>query len=203
MCANRSMAAFAAASADAGLVTSSSAASRSSCSPTACLTVWVLRPVATTAWPAASAALARSTPIPRPAPVMSHTFMSVMSFRPSFSPGRARSGAQERLDRAPFVHRLITLCGVAEREIEVEDFSWVDLPVPDQVDQLRQEAAHWGRPAVEMREAPEHVHAGDRNVVGDADEADVPAGAGGVECLHHRLLRSDRLNDGVRAESVG
>ena len=36
------------------------------------------RPVATTAWPAASAALAMSTPRPRPAPVMSQTFLSVM-----------------------------------------------------------------------------------------------------------------------------
>ena len=31
------------------------------------------------AWPAAKAALAMSTPKPRPAPVMSHTFRSVMT----------------------------------------------------------------------------------------------------------------------------
>ena len=39
-----------------------------------------LRPVATTAWPAARAALAMSTPMPRPAPVISTTFFSVMFF---------------------------------------------------------------------------------------------------------------------------
>ena len=37
-----------------------------------------LRAVATTASPAASAALAMSTPMPRPAPVMSQTFLSLM-----------------------------------------------------------------------------------------------------------------------------
>jgi hypothetical protein len=42
-------------------------------------TLSVLRPVATTAWPAARAALAMSTPMPRPALVMNHTFLSVMS----------------------------------------------------------------------------------------------------------------------------
>src|SRR5204862_3619066 len=146
---------------------------------------------------------ARSTPIPRPAPVTSHTFLSVMCFRPSLSSGRARSGAQERLDRAPFVHRFVALCGVAERELEVEDFSWVDLPVPDQVDQLGQEAPYRGWAAVEVGEAPEQFHAGNGDVVRDADEADVPAGAGGVERLHHRLLRTDRLDDRVGAEPVG
>ena len=47
-------------------------------SPSAAVTRSVLRPVATTAWPAASAAFAMSTPMPRPAPVMSQTFFSLM-----------------------------------------------------------------------------------------------------------------------------
>ena len=46
--------------------------------PRPLLTVSVLRAVATTAWPAARAALAMSTPMPRPAPVMNQTFLSVM-----------------------------------------------------------------------------------------------------------------------------
>src|SRR5215213_3776828 len=45
--------------------------------PRACSTASGRRPVATTALPAASAALAMSTPIPRPAPVTSQTFLSV------------------------------------------------------------------------------------------------------------------------------
>ena len=39
--------------------------------------------------------------------------------------------------------------------------------------------------------------------MGDADVADVPAGAGGADRLHHRLLRPDRLDHRVRAEPVG
>src|SRR5947209_18881064 len=38
----------------------------------------MLRPVATTAFPAARAALAMSTPIPRPAPVINHTFFPLV-----------------------------------------------------------------------------------------------------------------------------
>src|SRR5258708_1039640 len=52
------MAAFTAAWASSGRVTSSLTASRSSALPTALVTVSVLRPVATTAFPAARAALA-------------------------------------------------------------------------------------------------------------------------------------------------
>src|SRR5215208_1450688 len=57
---------------------SSLTTSRSSASPTALATASVLRPLATTACPAASAALAMSTPMPRPAPVMNQTFLSIM-----------------------------------------------------------------------------------------------------------------------------
>src|SRR5438034_145418 len=110
-----------------------------------------------------------------------------------------RSGAQERLDRAPFVHRLVAGCGVVERQLEVEDSSWVDLAVPDHLDQLGQEAAHRGGAAVQMDEAPEQVHRRYLDAMGDADEADVPAGAGGVDRLQHRLLGADRLDDRVRA----
>ncbi len=75
---NRSTAACTAAWASAGSVTSSFTASRSSDPPTAWLTFSGLRPVATTACPAASAARAMSTPMPRPAPVTSQTFFSVV-----------------------------------------------------------------------------------------------------------------------------
>jgi len=44
------------------------------------MTAPVWRPVATTASPAASAAFAKSTPMPRPAPVTNQTFLSVMYF---------------------------------------------------------------------------------------------------------------------------
>src|SRR3954447_17458292 len=74
----RSTAASIAASASARLVTSSLTTSRWAESPSAWATVPGLRPVATTLWPAASAALAMSTPMPRPAPVMSQVFVLVV-----------------------------------------------------------------------------------------------------------------------------
>jgi hypothetical protein len=62
----------------AGSVTSSRATNSSSEAPIAFLTASGLRPVAITAFPAARAALAMSTPMPRPAPVMNQTFFSLM-----------------------------------------------------------------------------------------------------------------------------
>src|SRR2546429_7303823 len=78
----RSTEAGRAASASAWLVTSSLTTRRSSALPTASVTDSEWRPVATTAWPAARAALAMSTPMPRPVPVMNHTFFSLMSCPP-------------------------------------------------------------------------------------------------------------------------
>jgi hypothetical protein len=45
------------------------------------LTCSELRPVATTEWPAANAAFAMLTPIPRPAPVTNQIFLLIMLFR--------------------------------------------------------------------------------------------------------------------------
>src|SRR5215218_507635 len=72
---NRSSVACAAALASAALVTSSFTTRRFSDSPTALATFSVLRPVATTLWPAANAALAISRPRPRPAPVINQTLI--------------------------------------------------------------------------------------------------------------------------------
>src|SRR5215216_2474153 len=74
----RSTAASTAASASCVLVTSSLTTSRLSESRRALATASGSRPVATTLWPAASAALAKSTPMPRPAPVMIQVFFSVV-----------------------------------------------------------------------------------------------------------------------------
>src|SRR5258708_29279874 len=76
---NRSTAACVAAFAPARLVTSNLTISRSSDSPIALATVSVLRPVATTLFPAARAALAIFTPIPRPAPVINQTLLMLVS----------------------------------------------------------------------------------------------------------------------------
>src|SRR3954447_14785119 len=76
---NRSTAAATAACAAAGSVTSRATASRSSSSPSAFVTLSALRAVATTRCPVGRAALAMSTPRPRPAPVTSHTFCAEFS----------------------------------------------------------------------------------------------------------------------------
>src|SRR4051794_27017933 len=49
----------------------------------------------------------------------------------------------------------------------------------------------------------EQVLAGEADVVADADVTDVAAGPGRADGLHHGLLRADRLNDAVRAETAG
>src|SRR5881409_3969794 len=75
---NRSIAARTAALASPLLVTSSLTISWSSDWPKALDTPSRSRPDATTAWPAARAALAKSTPMPRPAPVMNQIFLLLM-----------------------------------------------------------------------------------------------------------------------------
>src|SRR3954471_7691904 len=83
---NRSTAPAAAASALWASVTSRAVTSRFSCSPTAERTVSGVRPVATTLWPAAKAARANSTPMPRPAPVMSQVFVMSSKLDPRMAP---------------------------------------------------------------------------------------------------------------------
>src|SRR4051812_45473492 len=75
---NRSTAVRTAAAASAPLVTSSLTASTSFDPPRAVDTRRLSRPDATTRWPVARAALAISTPRPRPAPVMNQTFLLLM-----------------------------------------------------------------------------------------------------------------------------
>src|SRR3954471_18612172 len=75
----RSMAARTAASASAALVTSSVTASTSLDFPNALDTRSRSRPDATTEWPAANAALTKSAPMPRPAPVINQTCLLITS----------------------------------------------------------------------------------------------------------------------------
>ena len=63
---------------------------------------------------------------------------------------KASLRAQQNLDRATLVHRAIRLGYLVERQGQVEDLAWVYLSVPHQVDQLGQEAAHWGGATVEV-----------------------------------------------------
>src|SRR5436190_3282294 len=108
--------------------------------------------------------------------------------RPSAEPltkTRAISERQQHLGCAAFVHRLVPVGRFVEREGEVEDLAGVDVAVPDQLDELGQEAAHGRGTAEEVHLGEEQFVAGDRDVVADADEADVAAGAGGAHRLRH------------------
>ena|SRR5215471_10900608 len=44
---------------------------------------------------------------------------------------------QQRLDRAPLVHRAVALGDLVKRQGQVKDLARVDLSVPHQIDQLR------------------------------------------------------------------
>src|SRR6266511_4812265 len=122
---------------------------------------------------------------------------SMTSPLPSFPGG---SGPEQRLDRAAFVHGAVPLGDLLERQGEVEDLARVDLAVPDEVDQLGQEATHRRGTAVQVDMGEEHLFAGELDVMEDADVAYVPAWPGRADGLHHRLLGADRLNHRVCAE---
>src|SRR5215204_4731553 len=114
-----------------------------------------------------------------------------------------RSRAQQRLDRAALVHRAVALRHLLQRQGQVEDLAGGDLPVPDQVDKLGQEAPHRGGTAVQVHMREEELLPRDLHVVEHADEPDVTACPRAADGLHHRLLRADGLDDRVRAEPAG
>src|SRR3954453_7539182 len=113
MAPKRSSAAAAAAPAVCGSVTSRAQTSRCSCSPTAARTASGLRPVAATLWPASRAARANSTPLPRPAPVMSQVFVMALTVDPR--------GASKGVLRAPLSEGPARL-GRVDRRREIRDF---------------------------------------------------------------------------------
>src|SRR6266542_3011770 len=59
------------------------------------------------------------------------------------------SDRQKGLDRAPLVHRTVRLSYLLEWQREIEDSAGIDLLLADQFDQLGQETAYWGGPAVQ------------------------------------------------------
>src|SRR3954467_2274560 len=117
----RSAAAAAAFSALCGSVTSRAVTSRFSCSPTAEWTLSGLRPVATTLWPAARAARANSTPMPRPAPVMSQVFVMSSKLDPRMaSKGVLRTPLSTT--REPCCRRVRASLGRVDRRREIREF---------------------------------------------------------------------------------
>src|SRR5829696_9048265 len=119
------------------------------------------------------------------------------------SPVRRMSEGEQHLRGGALVHRLVALRRLVQREGEVEDLAGVDLAVPDELDQLGQVLPDRGGAAVDVDTGHEQLVAGDRDVVGDTDEAHVTARPGGVDRLHHGLLGADGLDDRVGAEPAG
>src|SRR5438067_2456098 len=121
--------------------------------------------------------------------------------RPTDS-GNVGSRVQERLDGAAFVHRPVAVGDLIQGQREVEDPPRVDLTVPDEVDQLGEEPAHWRWAAVQVRVTEEELVAG-QVAVGDTDVTNVSAGTGGADRLQHRLAGAHCLDCRVRPEPVG
>ena len=61
----------------------------------------------------------------------------------------------------------------------------VDRAVPDQAGQLGQEPAHRRGTAEQVHLGVEQLRAGQLDAVSDTEVADVPAGAGRADGLHH------------------
>lgn len=85
---------------------------------------------------------------------------------------------------------------------EVEDLARVDPAREDQVDQVGQVAAYGGGAAAQADVGEEQLLAVDRHVAGDADEADVAAGAGRAQGLLH-AWGADALQHTVGADTFG
>src|ERR671935_111957 len=134
----------------------------------------------------------------------SRSRMRVPREYPVWASGDGSSAARAATESgAALVHGAVALGDLVQGQLQVEHLAGVDRPVPDQVDQLGQEAAHRRRAAVQMDFREEQLLAGQFHAVGDADVADVTAEPGGADGLQHRLLGADGLNGRVRAEAVG
>src|SRR5439155_13197965 len=104
-----------------------------------------------------------------------------------------KSWPQQRLDRAPLVHRPIPLRYLIQRQRQIEDFSGIDLSRPYQVDQVGEESPRRRGPTVQADVRVEQLLATEFDTVRHAHVADRPTGACRMDRLHHRLLRPDAL----------
>src|SRR4029079_12643730 len=116
---------------------------------------------------------------------------------------RTGLGLQKSLDRAPLVHGPVALGDLGQRKNEVEDLARVDLPVPDQLDQLGQEAAYRSGAAAQTDLRAEQLLRAARDTVGDADIPDRPSGSGRRDRLLERLVGAHALQHRVGADAVG
>src|SRR5579885_359988 len=91
--------------------------------------------------------------------------------------------SQQRLDGAALVHGAVALRHLVQGQGEIEDAARVDCPVPHQLDQLGQEAAHRSGTAEQADVGEEQPFAVQLDPVRDANVAHGPAWAGGTDGL--------------------
>src|SRR5260370_39672556 len=77
--------------------------------------------------------------------------------------------AQQRLDRAAFVHCSVALRHLFERQRQIEDLAGIDLPVYHEVDQIGEKAPHRRRSAMKTNVRVEQLLAIELDAVWDAD----------------------------------
>src|SRR5256886_993513 len=113
------------------------------------------------------------------------------------------SGPEQHLDGAAFVHGAVALGDLRHGQFHVEHLAGVDLPVPYEVDQRGQVAAHRGGTAVEVNVGEEQSLAVQLDPVRNTDIGDVPALASGADRLLHRFLCPNALKHRVSTNSIG
>jgi hypothetical protein len=62
-------------------------------------------------------------------------------------------------------------------------------------------SAHWSRAAVQMHHGPEQFLASQRHIVRNTDEANVPAGPAGTDCLMHGFLHADAFQHAISPDA--
>src|SRR6266566_8822755 len=154
----------------------------------------------------------RSAALAWPVEDAMHIHQNVSTFGTPSSPaaaigrrgrGRSVSRPEQHLDGAPLVHGAVALGDLRHGQFQVEDLAGVDLPVPYEVDQRGQVAAHRGWTAVEVNVGEEQSLAVQLDPVRNADVGDVPALARGADRLYHRFLRPNALKHRVSTDSIG
>src|SRR2546427_810943 len=109
----------------------------------------------------------------------------------------------ERLDRAPFVHRLVGLRDMVEVGLEIKDAPRIDAAIEDLVKQLRDVGARRRYPAAQPDVAKDHGLHRVLDVVGDPDNANDRPGSGDAPRRRHRLAGAAAFERGVDANPIG
>src|SRR5947199_6715193 len=103
---------------------------------------------------------------------------------------------------AAFVHGLVALSYLIERQSQIENLAGVNLSDEHQLDQFREVAAHRGRSTVQVDVREEQLLAVEFNPVRDANVAHKPTRACGTDGLHHRFLRANTLKRRISPDAI-